>query len=85
VVAAFGGAIGGPFQFDDAASMRHNPTIDRLWQPSVALHPPSRAAVSGRPAVNYSLAVNHAINKAWRGARPGPARATDLPTFSFTF
>jgi protein O-mannosyl-transferase len=61
-IIAFGGAIKGPFQFDDVASIPRNPTITRLWPPSVALNPPSRTAVSGRPTVNYSLAVNYAIN-----------------------
>src|SRR4051812_41277214 len=61
---AFGGAIAGPFQFDDTASIPNNPTIERLWPPSVPLSPPPRAAVSGRPVANYSLAINHAINDA---------------------
>ena len=77
VVAAFGGALGGPFQFDDVASIPHNPTIERLWPLSVPLQPPPRAAVSGRPAVNYSLAVNHAINSvlgiAQEPATPAPS------------
>jgi hypothetical protein len=63
IVVAFGGAIAGPFQFDDVTSIPRNTTIERLWPPSMPLHPPPRAAVSGRPAVNYSLAVNHAINR----------------------
>jgi tetratricopeptide (TPR) repeat protein len=63
-IVAFGGAIPGPFQFDDVAAISKNPTIDRLWPPSVPLSPPLRTAVSGRPVVNYSLAINHAINDA---------------------
>jgi tetratricopeptide (TPR) repeat protein len=61
-VLAFGGAFRGPFQFDDIASIAQNPTIERLWPPS--LNPPERTAVSGRPVVNYSLAINYAINRA---------------------
>ncbi len=77
VVVAFGGALGGPFQFDDVASIPRNPSIERLWPPSVPLRPPPRAAVSGRPAVNYSLAVNNAINRvlgiAQEPATPAPS------------
>ena len=61
---AFGGALRGPFQFDDAAAIVHNSTIDRLTPLDVPLHPPPRTAVSGRPVVNYSLALNTAINRA---------------------
>ena len=64
VVVAFAGALAGPFQFDDVASIPRNPTIERLWPLSVPLNPPPRAAVSGRPTVNYTLAINHAINDA---------------------
>jgi tetratricopeptide (TPR) repeat protein len=61
---AFGGALRGPFQFDDIAAIVRNSTIDRLWPLDVPLHPPPRTAVSGRPVVNYSLAVSNAINNA---------------------
>ena len=79
IVVAFGGAIAGPFQFDDVASIPRNVTIERLWPPSAPLHPPSRAAVSGRPAVNYSLAVNHAINRLLGVAQTGGAPAPLAP------
>ncbi len=62
---AYAPALKAPFQFDDIASITENPTIWHLWPPSAPLHPPAgSAAVSGRPVVNYSLAVNHAINDA---------------------
>jgi protein O-mannosyl-transferase len=61
-VLAFGAAFRAPFQFDDVQSIEQNRTIDRLWPPSVPLHPPPGIAVSGRPVVNYSLALNHALN-----------------------
>jgi tetratricopeptide (TPR) repeat protein len=59
---AFGAAIRAPFQFDDIASIDQNPTIERLWPASGPLTPPRGIAVSGRPAVNYTLAMNHALN-----------------------
>jgi tetratricopeptide (TPR) repeat protein len=79
VVIAFGGAIGGPFQFDDVASIPRNPTIERLWPPSVPLHPPPRATVAGRPAVNVSLAINHAINAAMGVAQDPGGPAPNAP------
>ena len=62
ILLAFGAAVRAPFQFDDVASIDRNPTIERLWPPSAPLNPPRGIAVSGRPAVNYTLAVNHALN-----------------------
>src|SRR5436190_10087588 len=79
IVVAFGGAIAGPFQFDDVTSIPRNTTIERLWPLSTPLHPPPRAAVSGRPAVNYSLAVNHAINRALGVAQTAGAPAPHAP------
>jgi hypothetical protein len=48
-----------PLLLDDAASIVENPTI-RHW--STAFWPPAAATVSGRPVLNLSLAVNHAIS-----------------------
>jgi tetratricopeptide (TPR) repeat protein len=56
-----------PFTFDDLTAIQLNPTIRQIWS---ALSPPggdspwSRAyAVTGRPVVNVSLAVNFALGK----------------------
>src|SRR5215217_630511 len=63
-ILAYAPAFRAPFMFDDEASIQKNASIRRLWPPSVALEPPrGDLAVSGRPAVNYSLAVNYAINR----------------------
>jgi protein O-mannosyl-transferase len=64
-IVAYSPALKAPFQFDDVLSIPENSTIRRLWPPSVPLHPPSGTgvAVSGRPVVNYSLAVNFALNE----------------------
>jgi tetratricopeptide (TPR) repeat protein len=68
---AFGGALRGPFQFDDVAAIVRNPTIDQLSPIGVPLDPPSRTAVSGRPLVNYTLAISKAVNRAL-GIEPSP-------------
>jgi Flp pilus assembly protein TadD len=58
----FANSLGSPFVFDDLASIPQNASILRLWPPSVPLSPPHRGeAVAGRPIVNLSLAINHAI------------------------
>jgi tetratricopeptide (TPR) repeat protein len=63
---AFAPAISAPFIWDDAEAITDNPTITRLWPPTTALRPPSNTAVGGRPVVNLSFAINHAINSALR-------------------
>jgi tetratricopeptide (TPR) repeat protein len=61
---AYSPAFRAPFIFDDELSVQRNPTIRRLWPPSVPLRPPpGDLAVSGRPVVNYSLALNYAVNE----------------------
>jgi tetratricopeptide (TPR) repeat protein len=52
-----------PFFFDDAAAITNNPTIRDLWRIGDVLSPPADGGgVTGRPIVNLSLAVNHAIS-----------------------
>jgi tetratricopeptide (TPR) repeat protein len=63
-ILAYSVALSAPFQFDDAGSITTNRTIERLWPLSTPLRPPPGVAVSGRPVVNYSLAVDHAVNRA---------------------
>jgi len=63
-VGAYAPALSGPFLFDDAI-IESSTTIHRLWPPSDALHPTGLSTpVSGRPVVNYSLALNYAFNSA---------------------
>ncbi|PTY08175.1 hypothetical protein DB347_00890 [Opitutaceae bacterium EW11] len=52
-----------PFVFDDVLAVFDNPTIGSLWK---ALKPPSGygLTVSGRPVLNFSLALCHAISGA---------------------
>src|SRR5580658_5384563 len=55
-VAAFNNSFGGAFVFDDEYSISRNPTIRHLWK---SLRPPGTdLTVSGRPLLNFSLAVN---------------------------
>jgi tetratricopeptide (TPR) repeat protein len=57
-------AMRGPFIFDDEDAIMLNPTIQRLWPPSVPLNPPHTTSVTGRPIANLSLAINYAMNRA---------------------
>jgi protein O-mannosyl-transferase len=82
-VLAFSPALRAPFQFDDTASIPGNTSIRRLWPPSIPLHPPGGGtAVSGRPVVNYSLAINYAINE-WLGVDQAPGAGGPSETLGF--
>jgi len=59
VGAAYQGAWRAPFVFDDLPAIVRNPTLHSLgaaWSP-----PPGGLPVSGRPLVNVTLALNHAV------------------------
>jgi tetratricopeptide (TPR) repeat protein len=58
---AFSSALNAPFQFDDVPSIPMNRTIERL-SPAIFAPPSGGLAVSGRPIVNASFAINHAID-----------------------
>ncbi|MFT3829831.1 MAG: tetratricopeptide repeat protein [Opitutaceae bacterium] len=62
VLAVYANSLGGPFVFDDIASIRDNPTIRQLWPLSVPLSPPSEfgLTVCNRPLLNFTLALNYA-------------------------
>ena len=62
--AAFADSLASPFVFDDRSSILENPTLRRLWPPWAALSPPagSGVTVAGRPILNLSFALNHAIS-----------------------
>jgi len=63
VIAAFAvyaNSLSGPFIFDDVLSIPQNPTIRHLGS---ALFPPGGGlTVSGRPLLNLSFALNHALS-----------------------
>jgi tetratricopeptide (TPR) repeat protein len=71
VIAAYLPAIRAPLLYDDINSIDGNPSIRRLWPPGTALSPPPGLAVSGRPIVNYSLALSGAIGRLF-GAEAAP-------------
>src|SRR5471030_696737 len=60
---AYAPAFDAPYAFDDITSIPTNASIRQLWPLSVPLSPPSNTAVSGRPVVNYSLALNYWLNE----------------------
>jgi hypothetical protein len=63
VFAAYFNSFAGPFVYDDLPSITDNRTIRQLWPMGPALTPPAGGlAVSGRPIVNYYLAINYAIS-----------------------
>jgi tetratricopeptide (TPR) repeat protein len=62
-VAAYHNTLLAPFVLDDADSITENATIRHLWPLWKAFSPPGGGAtVSGRPFLNFSLAVNYAIS-----------------------
>jgi tetratricopeptide (TPR) repeat protein len=60
--AAYHNSFRVPFIFDDVPAIVENPTIRQLWPVWIPLSPPhdSGLPVSGRPLVNFSLALNYA-------------------------
>ena len=62
--AAYFNSLDGAFVFDDLPCIVENPSIRQLWPLSVPLNPPRESGytVSGRPLLNLTLAVNHAIS-----------------------
>lgn len=77
IVAAVGGvywnSLNGPFIFDDHPAVVRNATIRDLSQLGAVLSPPlDGAGVTGRPLVNLSYALNHALHgTAVRGYHAG--------------
>ncbi|MDP3069072.1 MAG: tetratricopeptide repeat protein [Opitutaceae bacterium] len=60
---AYAPSFSGPFIFDDLASIPDNPTIRSLWPLGPVLSPPheNSATVGGRPFLNFTFALNHAL------------------------
>ena len=73
VCGAYWPGLGGDFIFDDPSSIEHNPSLRQLgsaWRPPAD----SGLTVSGRPLLNFSLAVNYAAG----GLDPRGYRLTNL-------
>lgn len=63
-LAAYHNSFAGPFVFDDLPAIVGNASLRQLWPPGAVLAPRLEDAgvtVSGRPFVNLSLALNHAL------------------------
>ena len=74
-LAVYRNSLSGPFIFDDVPSIRDNATIRHLWPLGPILSPHQGGmTTSGRPLVNLSFAVNHAIS----GIRVWGYHATNL-------
>jgi protein O-mannosyl-transferase len=62
-LSAYATSFSGAFQFDDFPSIVENPTLRSLWPLTGPLAPPRGAlTVSGRPALNFSFALNYAAS-----------------------
>ena len=62
-IVAYSNSLSVPFLFDDDISITDTPTIRSLWPPLSALSPPATgAAVTNRPVINYTFAINYALN-----------------------
>lgn len=74
-IVAYGNSFSGVFVFDDHSSIASNPTVTR-WSFWNALSPPvgGSLTVEGRPILNLSLAVNHALG----GLNPAGYHAFNL-------
>ena len=57
--AAYANSFGGPFVYDDGPAIVDNPTLQSL---ATAFFPSAGTTVSGRPLVNFSFALNHALS-----------------------
>src|SRR5262245_54879181 len=64
--ATFVNALPNPFVFDDLHAITRNPNVTSLTPLSQALSAPVQSAISGRPLVSLSLALNYA----WGGLAP---------------
>ncbi|HTQ30581.1 MAG TPA: tetratricopeptide repeat protein [Opitutaceae bacterium] len=62
VAAAYHNTLQVPFVFDDGGSITDNPTIRHLWPVWRALSPPFDETVTGRPLLNFTLALNYAVS-----------------------
>src|SRR5216110_110617 len=63
-LAVYANSLRGPFVYDDIPSIAENPTIRHFRPLRDVLLPPAAGgvSVSGRPILNLSFAINHAIS-----------------------
>ena len=61
-LAAYHNTFSVPFLGADIPAILENASIRQLWPLSVPLSPPETTGIGGRPVLNLSLALNHAIS-----------------------
>lgn len=61
VLLAYANSLSGPFVFDDIPAIRDNLTIRDWHDLGRMLSPPERTTVAGRPLLNASFALSHAL------------------------
>jgi tetratricopeptide (TPR) repeat protein len=63
-LAAYSNSLSVPFLFDDEFAIVNNPAIRRLWPvgDALGLNSASRLTTSGRPFLNLTFAINHALS-----------------------
>jgi tetratricopeptide (TPR) repeat protein/hypothetical membrane protein len=69
----YAGHLGGPFIFDDSASIVRNQRIEQLWPP-VWLQQEESSPLASRPLAALSMAISFALH----GRNPAAYRATNL-------
>jgi len=74
VAAVYANSLGAPFLFDDAGAVVDNPTIRRLASTGIFFPPADGSTTTGRPLVNVSFALDHALH----GLSPRGFRLTNL-------
>ena len=74
VVIAYAPALRAPFVFDDEAAVVRNPTIIDFWSWEIFRPLADGGTTTGRPLVNASFALDHAL---W-GLNPAGFRATNI-------
>lgn len=60
-IVSYSNSLNGPFIFDDVEAIPGNASIRDLAKIGQVLSPPFQTSVAGRPILNFSFAVNHAI------------------------
>lgn len=76
ILAAYANSLHAPFVYDDILAIPENQTIRRLWPLGDVLLPQVEGGVtvSGRPVLNLSFALNHAVS----GAAPWSYHVTNI-------
>lgn len=61
-LAAYANTYQVPFIFDDGPNILNNESIRSLWPPWRSFIPSPGIGIAGRPVVNFTFAINHAIS-----------------------